>query len=383
MKPLKIAVLAGPLIAVPPQKYGGTERIVYNLVEGLHKNGHDVTLFSTGDSKVNCKLQYLFKEELWKGGVMTKTQNELIHERLNHYYHFFEMIRKEKFDIVHSHEGLIPLFFADMVKLPIPFLTTIHWSFQGYAYDHSDLPILYQFKKYPFISLSLNQRKTGPELNFAANVYNGVSVSSEYTGYYSEADESYMAFVGRIDNEKGIFEAVQVAHLLKKKLIVAAKYDSNRMDQFEKFKSYVDNKYVVFLGEVGEQQKLEIIAKAKLLLMPVNYEDTCPLVPLESLGCGTPTVTFAYGALPEQISDGQTGYVVNSSKDNIRGDWHFKTLGIDGLLEAVLAIYSMSQTEYLTMRNECRKQYEQKFSVDVMVKNYENVYEQNLINLKK
>lgn len=376
---MKIAILAGPLIAVPPKKYGGTERVVYNLVQGLHKKGHDVTLFSTGDSQIDSKLAFLFKEELWKGGIMNKDQNALIHERLNHYYHFFKLVQKEQFDIIHSHEGLIPLFMADLLKLRAPYLSTIHWSFQGYTHDHSDLPILNQFKNYPFISLSYNQRKTGPELNFAANVYNGVEVDEKYTHQYVNSDEPYLAFVGRIDNEKGIFEAVKVAHTLKIKLIVAAKYDSNRLDQFEKFKSYVDNKYVVYLGEVGEQQKLDILSHAKALLMPVNYEDTCPLVPLESLGCGTPIITFANGALPEQVDDNKTGFIINSAENNIRGDWHFKKVGVDGLYDAINHLLHMTPEEYTNMRNECRKQYEKRFSVEVMVQNYENVYKNALI----
>ncbi|MBU3979309.1 glycosyltransferase family 4 protein [Patescibacteria group bacterium] len=366
---MKIAIIAPVEESIPPQKYGGTEWIVYHIAHGLGKRGHEVDLFASGDSK---------KEKYYNLIPITPACLRSIPEfiidakmretaKLLSIAEALPLLKNKKYDIINNHASWRLLLFADLIN-PKPI--TVH---------HMPLSLQYQqivFKKHKklgHIALSNNQRKDLPELNYLATIYNGVDINY-YARPEQPSQQNNLIFLGRISENKGGVDAAIVAHELKKQLTVAAKVDITDEIYFSKFKPLIDNQYVTFLGELPHDKAINLLSIAKALIMPISYEDPCPLVPLESMACGTPVIAYSQGALPEQIIDGKTGFLVNRSKNDIRGHWIIKKTGIEGLGEAVQKIYSMNESEYKQMKKNCREHFEKNFTTEKMVDNYERVF---------
>lgn len=351
-KKLRIAQLILPWIPLPPQKYGGTERIVSFLTEGLVKRGHDVTLFSTGDSKTSAKLEFVFKKALGLQPNVFKTLGSSFYP-LMHVANCFEMW--EKFDIIHSHAQFLGLPFAPIVKTPS--LHTFHISFDTANAELKDL--LARYKHLNFTSLSNAQRV--PDLNFVKTVYNGVDTQKfkPLTG----AKRDYLFWTGRLTDKKGAGEAIQVAKNLKIPLILAGKITD---EEFYKahIEKEIDGKLIRYVGELTEEEMIGYYQNAKLLLAPVKWNEPFGLMLTEAMACGTPVVAFANGAIPEVIKDNATGFVVP------------QTAGANGLTEAAKKIYALPDAEYQSMADNCRQHVENNFTLDKMVDGYESLYHQ-------
>lgn len=372
---MKIAVLGPPWLSVPPLGYGGTERVFYNVAEGLVKRGHEVTLYATGDSHFSSKLEYLYPKAL--GNNLDLKLNPFY--ILNHLHHFYKNA-DSRFDIIHDNASdmMLSVYFASMIKTPTVF--TMHGTYINNPKDpYSTYQImtsirntLVDFRNMNFVSLSNAQRTIIPELNYVKTIYNGIQLQ-DYTFNAQGAEQ--IIWIGRVNATKGPEIAFSVASNLKKKMVLRGYIDSGD-------RPYYETQVKPLTGEINEisgiEEKSTFLGNAKLYLFPIQYEDTCPLTPLESMSCGTPVVTFARGAMPEQMIDGKTGYLVNPSDNDIRGNWIIKKTGIEGLAEAVERIYAMPEKEYYEMRQSCRIHIEKQFSVDKMVSEYEKVYEQIL-----
>lgn len=370
---MKIAILSTIEESVPPQNYGAVEWITYHLACGLGRRGHEVDLFASGDSK---------KEENYNLIPITSAHLNSVPEFINNKRNkettklaaiakILSILQNKKYDIINNHLSWRFLLFADLVN-PKP-ITTHHATL-----DQPDQRIIFkEHKSLNHISLSNNQRRDFPELNFIATIYNGVDLNY-YPQFENPSQQTNLVFLGRISEKKGAIEAAIVAQKLKKRLDIAARVNIGDEEYFHKFKSYIDNKYVTFLGEVPHVKTINFLANAKALIMPVAYEDPCPLVPLEAMACGTPVIAYAKGALPEQVVDNKTGFIVNYSPEDIRGNWIIKKTGIEGLCEAVERIYSLPEDQYRQMRLNCRKHVEDHFTVERMVDEYEKVYRQIL-----
>ena len=138
----------------------------------------------------------------------------------------------------------------------------------------------------------------------------------------------------------------------------------------------IDRKIVFHLGFLEQKELVSYYQNAKLFLFPIEWEEPFGLVMIEAMAAGTPIVAFARGSVPEVIKDGETGFIVNSSDEDKRGDWIVKKVGIDGLCEAVERIYSMPKDHYRQMRKNCRGHVEKFFTIEKMIDNYEMVYKQ-------
>jgi len=343
---MRIALLAPPYLPVPPQGYGGTERIVNLLCEGLVARGHDVTLFATGDSITKAKLVSYYPQALGNSGL--KKGDAL--EPLLQYEDCYN--RASEFDIIHSHGQYYSMFGARNLATPVVF--TWHGSFYKGEVPEEKRAALRMFSDLPIVSISNNQRRGLPELNFVGTVYNSLDIA-EYP-YTENPTGDYLLWIGRMSPKKGALEAIWAAKALGIRLEMAAAIDPIDAPYFEsEIKPLIDGKQIVFHGELHKKTVLSLYGNAKAVLYPISWHEPFGLVMIESMACGTPVVTYDIGSAAEVVEDGVTGYVVAP------------TAGIDAFTAAVKRVRDID-------RAACRKRVEKRFVKEVMVEGYEAVY---------
>ncbi len=347
---MKIGVLAPPYLPVPPPKYGGTEKIVSLLTEGLVKRGHDVTLFASGDSVTSAKLSSIFPKALGNSGF-DKGNTE---SPLAHYHACYS--RAHEFDIIHSHGQYLSLPEAEGLKTPVVF--TWHGSFYEGETTEEKRETLRKYKHLNFVSISDNQRGGLPELNYVATAYNAIDFPTY--AFAPAVAKDYLLWIGRVSPKKGAKTAIEVARRVGMRLEMAAAIDPVDRAYFETdIKPLIDGKDVVYHGEVGHDALVELYGGAYATLYPITWHEPFGLVMAESMACGTPVVAYNIGSIPEVIRDGLTGYVIDMSA------------GIDGLADAVTRVDSID-------RKQCRTYAEERFSASRMVTDYEAVYQKVL-----
>ncbi len=339
---LKIAQLVLPWIPLPPPEYAGTEWIVHNLTEELVKNGHDVTLFSVGESKTSAKLDFVFD----KAFGLQKDVVSTIKSSFKPWIHVANCFKKaSQFDVIHSHAQFNGLPFSACLTTP-----TLHTFHRVYEFENKDEKNLLEHYNYlNYASISDSQRIM--DLNFVGTVYNGICIEKFK---YQEAKEDYLLWVGRIIDKKGIKEAIAVAKALDKKLIIIGKITDQEF--FEKeVKPVIDGEKIVFFDSMPQKDLVYYYQNAEAFLFPIKWNEPFGLVPVEAMSCGTPVVAYKNGGAKETIKDKLTGFLVEEEK------------GVDGLIEAVKKIKEISP-------KNCRKHVEENFTVSKMTKDYENLY---------
>ena len=337
MRIAQIAPLAEP---VPPEMYGGTERVVSLLTEELVRRGHEVTLFASGDSQTAARLVAVTPKALRLNDEDADPYISLMLE--------LGMVfdKADQFDVIHSHVDYFALPFARHVTTPV--VTTLHGRL-----DLPGLPTIYgRYAEAPVVSISDNQREPLPGANWAATVYNGTDLS-RFT--FNETGGDAFAFVGRICPEKNIEGAIAIARRTGVPLRIAAKVDPVDAEYHETvIEPLIDGRLVEYLGELGDEDKNELLGSACALLFPVDWPEPFGLAMTEAMACGTPVLALRRGSVPEVVEDGVTGFV-RDSEDELAAVAH----DVDRL-----------------SRRACRQRVERHFSVDVMTDGYEAVYQQ-------
>jgi glycosyltransferase involved in cell wall biosynthesis len=336
---MRIAQVSPLYESVPPKLYGGTERVVYWLVQELVRQGHDVTLFASGDSVTSAqRLVAPCRTALRLDGQ--------VKEPLAHHYIMLDQIFDEaaSFDVIHFHIGY--LHFPLTRRYPVPHVTTLHGRL-----DIPDLVPLYKkFYGMPLVSISEDQRRYLPWANWQGTVYHGLPLT-----LYScqEAKGDYLAFLGRISSEKRLDRAIDIATRSGMKLKVAAKVDAADQKYFhEVIEPLLDNPLVECIGEINDEGKQEFLGNARALLFPIDWPEPFGLVLIEAMACGTPVIAFGRGSVPELIEEGITGFVV------------------DDVDQAVAALPKLQRFD----RNRCRRVFEQRFSATRMTEDYLQIY---------
>jgi glycosyltransferase involved in cell wall biosynthesis len=337
---LKIAQVAPLYESVPPKLYGGTERVVSNLTEALVEAGHDVTLFASGDSKTAARLIPCCPQALRLNHY--ECQDQLAH----HYVMLDEVFRRaHQFDIIHFH--------VDYMHFPLSKLSgLVHISTLHGRLDSPDLVPLYRkYKDMPLTSISLNQRTPLPWVNWIGNVYHGLPEDLLPLG---DGRGKYLAFLGRISPEKRVDRAIEIATKLKMPLKIAAKVDRVDRAYYEReIKHLLSAPNVQFIGEINEQEKGEFLGNAYAYLFPIDWPEPFGLTMIESMACGTPTIAFKRGSVPEVITNGVSGFVV------------------DNMDEAVDAARQAATFD----RAACRAEFLKRFSASTMAREYVKLYE--------
>lgn len=326
---------------VPPRKYGGIERFIHTLTEGLVKKGYDVTLFASGDSWTSAKLISVHYKSLRASGKMNPyNANYLSMLNIGNAYNM-----QDNFDIIHDNNDFLSLPTATLATTPVIF--TVHGALIG---ERKKLYERLGREGNPYlVSISNAQRAPSPNLNYIANIYHGINLK-EFP--YSEKSGKYLLYVGRIDEEKGVHNAIEVAEKLDMDFIIAAKVDAFGKEYFQsKIKPHLTNK-IRWIGEVDTQERNKLMRNAICFLHPVSWREPFGLTLIEAMACGTPVVAFGRGSIPELIKNGKTGFVVDS---------------INEMAEKVKQIKKIK-------RIDCRIHVENNFSSDKMVSEYIKVY---------
>jgi glycosyltransferase involved in cell wall biosynthesis len=358
---LRIAQVGAIWEKTPPNLYGGTERIVSELTEGLVGRGHDVTLFATGDSVTKANLQSITEHPLYRSGI---PWTNITYPTL-HIYKAFQ--QASNFDIMHFHlnveSDFIALAFANLLKIPSVF--TLHLELLGNVPSSKyRLDLLTEFKESNYISISDSQR-TIKELNYQATIYNGIPLEKYQL---NEQGGEAAVWLGRFLPIKGPLEAMQVAVKLGIGLKMAGKYEKDSPFAKSYYESNIEpllTKYkeqISYIGEVNDQQKNQFLGNAKCLINPINWDEPFGLVVAEANATGTPVVAYNRGSMSEIIKEGVNGYLVKA------GD-------INALTSKVKAVYSMPNEEYHRLRQSTRKYAGDNFSAQLMVENYERIYQ--------
>lgn len=337
---MKIAQIAPLAERVPPKLYGGTERVVHALTQELVAQGHEVTLFASGDSMTDARLAPCSETAL--------RLNPSVKDYLPHLLIMLDEIRRRQheFDILHFHLEIVhfPLIrsFGNRV------VTTLHLPI-----DRPDLRPFYQaFADVAVVSISDAQRQPMPMINWRGTVYHGLPRNAlPFTG---EPAGGYLAFLGRISPEKGVDRAISIARQAGMPLKIAAKIGDADRPYWEKVIEPLVNSHpdVEFLGEINEHQKAGFLGNARALLFPIDWPEPFGMVMIEAMACGTPVVAFPRGSVPEVIDDGVSGILVKN---------------------ADIAVEDVARALQLD-RRRVRSTFEHRFTAERMARDYVDIY---------
>ncbi len=339
---MRIALLAPFEEPVPPRMYGGTERIVYTLAKEFVELGHDVTLYASGDSQTPAELVACTPRAIRH---LAEARDPTTRQALNLHAlaTALQDIRDIKYDIIHNHFGWQTLLFNAFLDWPM--VTTLHGTL-----DKAMVPTEHKmhnyFREAPFVSISNAQRRHSPKLNYVETVYHGI-YPEEFE--FNDSPGDYLAFLGRIHPQKGPVHAIKIAKKTGQKLIIAAKTDPAEFGYLRKrVRPLIDGKQIIFVGEVGHEEKVKLLKNAKALLSPLQWDEPFGITNIEAMACGTPVITTRRGSMPEIIVDGQTGFLCRTQAEMVR------------------AINNINQLD----RRACREHVEKNFTARRMAENY-------------
>ena len=337
---MRIAQIAPLAESVPPKAYGGTERIVSYLTEELVRQGHEITLFASGDSTTRAELHATVPTALrltptikdpWAYAAL-----QLDHVRA----------RADEFDVLHFH--------CDYLHLPViralglrNTVTTMHGRLDLDGYRE----LFETCCDATLVSISDQQRRPLQHCNWAGTVYHGLP--ADVCRFEPHSNGGYLAFLGRISPEKRVDRAIEIAGRAGMKLRIAAKVDAADQKYFhESIEPLLTQPHVEFVGEIGEREKRDFLGQASVLLFPIDWPEPFGLVMIEAMSCGTPCVAWRAGSVPEIINEGVNGFIVDS---------------IDGAVAAVHRARSLD-------RHAIRAEFQQRFSVERMTRDYLTIY---------
>ncbi len=318
-RPLRIAHVAPPFERVPPRAYGGTERIVYELVVELDRRGYDITTFASGDSEVPGRHVVTVPEALRPIGYNGDSLPYMLATMRS------VLDRAHEFDLIHAHLEWASLMLARVS--PVPVVTTMH--------GRLDLPWATEALTDPpagLVAISNNQASTHPTVPWTV-IHNGLTLDDSP---FERRRTDALCFVGRVAPEKGIVEAIAIAQATGRPLKIAAKAGPTTMER-----EYYETAFrpaleaagsdVEFLGELEQADRDRLFAESYASLMPGSWPEPFGLVAIEAMACGTPVIARRIGALPEIIRDGVDGFFGDDE-----AQMAFKIAGVDGLDRAAI-----------------------------------------------
>jgi glycosyltransferase involved in cell wall biosynthesis len=336
---MRIAQIAPLFESVPPRLYGGTERVVSYLTEELIRQGHQVTLFASGDSITSAELVPCTPRAL--------RLDPDVRDPIPHHTLMLDKVREraDDFDILHFHVDYLhfPLFRSEAGRT----VTTLHGRQD--LVDH--MPFYRRFSDMPLISISNVQRAPLPGANFVGTVYHGLPLDLHKPSLAPTG--GYLAFLGRISPEKRPDRAIAIARAAGLPLKIAAKVDKVDEAYFQEvIAPLMNGTEIEFVGEINESAKTEFLGQAAGLLFPIDWPEPFGLVMIEAMACGTPILAFRCGSVPEIVEDKLTGRIVSS---------------VDEAVQAIPELLALD-------RKAIRTRFEERFSSRRMASDYVKIY---------
>jgi glycosyltransferase involved in cell wall biosynthesis len=335
---MRVAQIAPLAEAVPPQRYGGTERVVAWLIDELVALGHDVTLFASGDSRTSAKLEAVWPHSTRQAGNVRDhgAPQALMLEHV--------LRRAADFDVLHFHIGYET--FSLFSRQATPFVTTLHGRLDFLEHKL----VVDAFPTTPLVAISDAQRRLLPKAAWAGTIHHGLP---EQLLTPQSGTRKYLAFLGRVSPEKGLDRAIRIAARCGLPLRIAAKIDPADRDYFaDTIRPLLNLPHVEYIGEIGDTEKSSFLSGAIGLLMPIDWPEPFGLVIIEAMACGTPVVAFNRGSVPELIENGLTGFAVEDETN------------------AIAAVRMLDQLS----RAKIRERFEQRFTARRMANDYLRVY---------
>ncbi len=346
---MRIAQVAPLVESVPPKGYGGTELVVDLLTEELVKEGHDVTLFASGDSVTSAKLISVVPESL------RQSQDNYRHRWNTYDVRSILTLKKmqDQFDIIHNHMGYLALPFLSDFKTPV--ISTNHNNVASYCED-----IYFESGNLPFVAISHAYKKLNfpDKINYIDVVYNGIDFDKFVLPLGEKINRDYLLFIGRISKAKGTACAIDIAIELGLPIKVAGKVDAADVPYYEEHvKERFKHPLVDYVGEATAQQKARLYAGAKAVVYPIDFDEPFGLVMAEALAVGTPVMAFDRGSVREIIIDKEVGIIGDTKEE---------------LVERYGEIEKISS-------EVCIKRAQDNFSKERMAKHYLDVYQRLVI----
>lgn len=334
---MRIGMVAPPWVPVPPPAYGGTEEVVDELARGLTARGHEVVLFTTGDSTCPVRREWVFDGPPFE---MNASMPECRHVQAA-----YDSLTS--CDVIHDHTTLGPIW-AQAQDVRVPIIVTVHNPFTDVS-----RPVYRRIASFAaLVAISDSHRASAADIPIRAVIRHGIDASRFLPG---AGEGGYALFLGRFAPEKGAAAAIRIARLAGTPLVIAAKMRT--ADEQAYFESEIQPELgpqVRFVGEASRSERDELLRNAVALLNPITWCEPFGLVMIESMACGTPVIAYPSGAAPEIVCDGVTGF--------LREDEH-------GAARALASAGSIDRTR-------CRAAVEGYFSAARMVADYEDLYEQ-------
>jgi glycosyltransferase involved in cell wall biosynthesis len=293
---VRIALICPPWLAVPPKGYGGIEWVVSMEADGLAEAGHNVTLFATGDSITKARLEYVF--DVAPGSTAI---NDVTLDTTHTLFSLRDV--RDRFEVLHVHSPFSAL--AAAIETGVPTVHTLHGSFTPEMIRLYDLV----GDRAWFVAISEAQKRFHESLRYGGVVYNGIDMAF-YT--FNTQKEDFILFLGRAAPEKGWRRAIEAAKLAGEHLVSAVKIaHPTEQEEWEKNIKPILPKDWTLLGEISQEEKVDLLRRAKAVLFPIDWPEPFGLVMTEAMACGTPVIATPRGSVPEVIEDGVTGWIVS------------------------------------------------------------------------
>lgn len=339
---MKIAQITSVYLSVPPKTHGGTERIVYYLCQHLVRRGHEVELFASGDSQVDCPVQSVLPV-----ASLDDPQSTIYLEKEFETRNTYNLYRQAgRFDVIHAHWPTLAPYFSAFAKTP----TVI-----TYAYIEKDLHRYYR-ENFPNcfpVCISHAQARMLDD-DALPVVYNGIDAAEIP---FNDAPADFFIIVGRMTQGKGIAEAIRIVKKAGARLLIVGDVTTHLPWSedyfFKEVKPHIDGERIRHIERLPYSQLMTLISRAKGFLFPLQWDEPFGMVVVEAMAAGTPVLAYRRGSMPELIEDGATGYLLNDEDDMVE---------------------AMSSVERLS-RRDCREWAEQNFSVEKMIRGYEGIYQ--------
>lgn len=343
---MRVAMISTPFVSVPPADYGGTELVVHELAEGLRLRGHDVTIFATGDSSPRARLRALYRVAQWPPEILAD---------INHVSWALERIAAEgTYDLVHAHSAVALACGRFVPQLPLVY--TLHHTRQ------EDLSAFYRF--FPtatYVAISERQRRREIPLRYVDVIHHGLDPAR-----YQQRPHAgnFVAFLGRLAQEKGPHSAIDAAAAAGVPIVVAGGvHPPDEAWARRELTERLRQSHVTYLGPIGDAVKIPLLRDARALLAPIDWEEPFGLVFIEAMLSGCPVVAFARGSVPELVEEGVTGFVAAS-------------------LDEIAALVRPGGKVDAFDRQACRLRAIERFGRDRMVLQHERLYQRVLARVR-